>query len=287
MPEDVTAISLNCGGHHSLLAIYTHTGTRDYMTAKENTLSLRSLRMRIFFSSPIFSLWALRPSTSCMFTHIARYRKLMASTNMLVSHVEHKRQLKEIDELWSRRLVRRNQEAKKQLKEEQKKREKQLQEIQEKKDKRIQEMREEKENLRDKVSSGDRERMMLAHNFNVRGALVFQARLYKIIDSESGTQTGLNELAQKTELQKILEQEVQERRLVYSNVDRCFPHLYHCVSKHARGNDGIIIIIREQDFSPNERAALIVLLKLQQDWTYPLEWKEVSVEEEEVEDGKK
>ncbi|KAG0135080.1 hypothetical protein HOY82DRAFT_537014 [Tuber indicum] len=232
------------------------------MTTNENTLPRRYLEMRILFSSRIFSPWALRPSASYMFTHIARYRKFRTGTNMLNSHVYCQSQLIKLEELWYQRFIQQHEENEKQL----------------------QEMRGENWQLLYKVLYGYTEKMMQAHNFNVRGALVFNARLDKKIDSKVGTQKGLNELAQKTEFKEILDKEVQERHLVYSDVEQCFPHLYDHVSMNIStngyGNDCMIIVIRVLDFSPNERAALVALLKLQKNWYNPLGWQEVVMAEE-------
>ncbi|KAG0135082.1 hypothetical protein HOY82DRAFT_537016 [Tuber indicum] len=305
--------------------------------------------MRILFSSPIFSLWSLRPSTSCMFNHIARYRKFRTRTIMLISHVEHQTELSKLEALWYQRFMQQQQDNEKQLNEErdkwgkllqeerekrvkllhekqleeerekrqellqqkelQEKRgymkkflkaqreekekqlkaereetEKQLQEISEGISKQLQKEWEEYSEIRYKVLYGYTERMMLSHNFNVRGALVFNARLDKMIDTKFGTQTGLNELAQKTEFKEILKNEVQERHLVYSDVEQCFPHLYNLVSRNIStngyGNKGMIIVIRVQDYSRNELAALVALLKLQKNWHHPLKWQEVVMAEE-------
>ncbi|KAG0135079.1 hypothetical protein HOY82DRAFT_601158 [Tuber indicum] len=194
----------------------------------------------------------------------------MTSKNTLVSHVEHQRQLSKLEALWYQRFMQQQQEKEKRLSEEREKREK-----------RLEEMQEENDALQCNVLCGYTERMMLAHNFNVHGALehiVFQARPDKNIGSEFGTEKGLNELAQKTEFKEILEKEAQEHRLVQKQVEYCFPDLYHRASTHANGND-CIIAIRAADFTATERAALAVLLKLQSKRSYPLDWRE---EEEKV-----
>ncbi|KAG0642989.1 hypothetical protein HOY80DRAFT_1035099, partial [Tuber brumale] len=186
----------------------------------------------------------------------------------------------------------------KQLKEEREKKDKHLEKVLGKKDKHLEkvlgekdkqlkEERDEAETKREQIQQmneklkselllAETERMKLEQNFNVRGALeriVFQARLEKKIESKYGTQKGLDELVKTGRLIELLGTVVQERRVVRGDVEACFPHLYHRMSIHAHGTDGSIVI-RAADFPPNERAALVVLLKLQKEWNFPLDWKE-------------
>ncbi|KAG0642993.1 hypothetical protein HOY80DRAFT_1134114 [Tuber brumale] len=182
----------------------------------------------------------------------------------------------------------------KQLKEEREEKDKRLEKVLGEKDRQLKEERDEAETKREQIQQrseklkcklllAETERMKLEQNFNVRGALeriVFQARLKEKIEPEGGTQKGLNELAKGEDLVKVLETVVQKRRVVRKDVEACFPHLYHRVSVHAHGNNGTIVI-RAADFPPNERAALVVLLELQNQWSFPLDWK---VEEEDQKD---
>ena len=52
----------------------------------------------------------------------------------------------------------------------------------------------------------------------------------------------------------------------------CVEHLYHEVSKHARGNE-LIITIRAKDYVPGGVATLIAYLKLQEKWPHALPWR--------------
>ncbi|KAG0642990.1 hypothetical protein HOY80DRAFT_1035100 [Tuber brumale] len=142
---------------------------------------------------------------------------------------------------------------------------KQLKEERDEAETKREQMQQRNEGLKGELLLAETERMKLEQNFNVRGALeriVFQARLKGKINSEKGTQKGLNELAHTKDFNDILKKVVQERRLVHQDVKSCFRDLYHLVSKHAHGNDGMIAI-RGADYTENERAALVVFLMLQ------------------------
>ncbi|PWW73238.1 hypothetical protein C7212DRAFT_347240 [Tuber magnatum] len=117
--------------------------------------------------------------------------------------------------------------------------------------------------------------LWLARNFNVRGALeriAFQATLQKMIrvNADSGVQPRLNLLAGLPKFNAILHQEVLQRGLVKSQTNTALKHIYHEVSKHAHGNDGLIVV-RTTDFTPAELAVLVSFLKLQDQWQYPLQ----------------
>ncbi|KAG0640162.1 hypothetical protein HOY80DRAFT_1070710 [Tuber brumale] len=195
--------------------------------------------MRISFGSFTFFPWTLRSSTYHMFTHFGQHRKLVSSSIEVLSggastsDAEYQRQLSNLEATWYKRFVQQGEEKDKQLKE-------------------------------SELLLEETERMKLEQNFNIRGALeriVFQARLQGRINSEKGTQKGLNELAHTKDFTDILKKVVQERCHVHQDVKSCFRDLYHLVSKHAHGNDGMIDI-RGADYTENERAALVVFLML-------------------------
>ena len=80
-----------------------------------------------------------------------------------------------------------------------------------------------------------------------------------------------------TDFRAIFDKEVALRHLVRKDVERCHKNLYHELSKHAHGNDGSVVI-RKADFTLNEHAALISLMKFQDTWKFegvpPLKWRE-------------
>ncbi|CUS09335.1 unnamed protein product [Tuber aestivum] len=126
------------------------------------------------------------------------------------------------------------------------------------------------------------EKMWLERNFNIRGALeriVYQYKHPKDIWSSKGIQQVLNEIAKTKAFDAVLQKEVQTHRLVRERVMDCVHNIYHEVSKHAHGNDGMILV-RAIDFTRNERAALVAFLRLQSTWKNPLSWQEIELSDE-------
>jgi hypothetical protein len=119
-------------------------------------------------------------------------------------------------------------------------------------------------------------------SFYVVERLVFHAGQQKGIKthrpsdwSQMGIQKQLNALAKLPAFRKILENEVNKRKLVLRDVESCVGHIYHEVAKHAHGNREVIEI-NEQDFGPNELAALVSFFRLQSQWPNALHWKVVA-----------
>lgn len=153
------------------------------------------------------------------------------------------------------------------------------------------------------------DKLKLEQNFNVRGALgassipttffifqsssltpdlrgpaaeriTYKATLENIIPSKpggvgggGGVQAKLDALAQLPDFAAIAEEEAGERGLDLDDILRSAQDLYHAVSKHAHGNDGIILV-RTHEYSPEECAALVAYLRLQDGWSCPLAWEE-------------
>ncbi|PUU80420.1 hypothetical protein B9Z19DRAFT_1079508 [Tuber borchii] len=122
------------------------------------------------------------------------------------------------------------------------------------------------------------ERMKLEGNYNVRGALeriVYLAKLEKKVPPTVGVQEGLDKLAQSNEFTAILHKEVSARRLSVTDVMASVSHLYDEVCNRTNGNHDIgSLIIVKTKFNDNERAALVIFLKVQDNWKKPLEWME-------------
>jgi len=134
--------------------------------------------------------------------------------------------------------------------------------------------------LKTKVLITVDERLRLENNFNVRGGLeriVFQAaHLENLIPEKGPVQHKLDTLANLPAFSTILNDEVIKRRLVLADVKFCIGKIYHEVSTHAHGNTGMIELNQEY-FTRNELAALICFFRLQSQWTYCLDWKEINV----------
>ena len=94
---------------------------------------------------------------------------------------------------------------------------------------------------------------------------------------KGGTQQRLNALAETPAFRNILEEEIDKRKLVPKDVERCILNLYHEVSKHAHGNT-MQIEINKRLFTPDELCALVSFFRLQGKWCYPLDWLEIDRE---------
>lgn len=102
------------------------------------------------------------------------------------------------------------------------------------------------------------------------------------VPPKAGVQAGLNALAATPEFDKILWRVANQRGCVYEQVFDRTKHLYDEVSKHAHGND-MLIVVRAIDFIPNECAAVIAYLELQSTWKWHLDW---IVEEKPLPEGR-
>jgi len=110
--------------------------------------------------------------------------------------------------------------------------------------------------------------------------MVYLAKWQKKVSQTTDIQNGLGELAQSDEFTSILHQEVEARKLDVIDVMACVDHLYDEVSSRTNGNDDTvndIIIVRTTKFNENERAALVIFLKLQGNWPNPLDWREGNI----------
>ncbi|PUU72883.1 hypothetical protein B9Z19DRAFT_1136436 [Tuber borchii] len=121
------------------------------------------------------------------------------------------------------------------------------------------------------------EKMMVLGNCNLCGALermVYLAKLEEKIPPTVGVQEGLDKLAQRSEFTEVLHKEVQARKLVVEDVMACLNHLYDKVCKRTKEMEDAMVVVRAARYTDNERAALVVLLKLQDNWLDPLDWIE-------------
>ncbi|KAG0132959.1 hypothetical protein HOY82DRAFT_557116 [Tuber indicum] len=123
------------------------------------------------------------------------------------------------------------------------------------------------------------EKIKLAENFNLRGALeriAYHGRLIQKIKSHYtlGVQAALDELAKTADFENLLAKEIVTRHLVKKDVRHCIAVVYHEASKHAHGNSSMITIY-EEDHTVNERAALATFLGVQAGWPDGLKWREV------------
>lgn len=99
----------------------------------------------------------------------------------------------------------------------------------------------------------------------------------KWIKPSIGVQSRLDALATTQEFQKIYIREIEARGLMKPDVERCRRHIYHDLSKHAHGNDGVIQV-RHADFTVNEVTAVVAYYKIQDNWKDCIQWEEHIVE---------
>ncbi|PUU73498.1 hypothetical protein B9Z19DRAFT_1068943 [Tuber borchii] len=87
------------------------------------------------------------------------------------------------------------------------------------------------------------------------------------------TQNGLEELGQTREFTTILQQEVKARGLDIDWVMECFQAIYVMLS-YPTFWEGGPLIVSDHLFHDSYRAILITLCKVQDNWSYPINWKE-------------
>ncbi|KAG0642232.1 hypothetical protein HOY80DRAFT_1037254 [Tuber brumale] len=122
--------------------------------------------------------------------------------------------------------------------------------------------------------------MDLKGQFTLLGAIeriLFQAQVERRIPKLVGdcTQVGINEIAQLGEFIIILANEVKERGLVLKDVQSCIKDLAREVlfTPHPHTSRRAIVIKKTQH-DPNYYAALVVFMKVQDEWLLPLSWRE-------------
>ena len=89
-----------------------------------------------------------------------------------------------------------------------------------------------------------------------------------------GMQARLNAIARTPQFQQALDAEMERRNLDASEVMQCYRQIYGYLSKWAHGHDNFIFI-EDRFYKDNERAGLVALFKVQDQWGNPLAWKEV------------
>ena len=86
---------------------------------------------------------------------------------------------------------------------------------------------------------------------------------------------GLYQPSKQPEFTKVLHEEVQARGLVLEDVAACVMEIYwdllpppvECDCKET-------IVIRDVDFTPEQRAALVTFMKVRSKWPSPSSWRE-------------
>ncbi|PUU82720.1 hypothetical protein B9Z19DRAFT_1061608 [Tuber borchii] len=107
---------------------------------------------------------------------------------------------------------------------------------------------------------------------NIRGAMrymVQQAKLVEHISPTAGTQEGLNEMAKWEVFTTNLEKEVEARGLTVQGVMEAFHRLDSLVSKPLLFDLRSTVTVPYAGFTDEERAALVILFKVQEKWQKP------------------
>lgn len=104
--------------------------------------------------------------------------------------------------------------------------------------------------------------------------ICYQAVLERHILHSGGIQDRLDAIAKIPAFAEIYDGEIAHRKLTKTDVDRCRKRIYHELSKHAHGNQGVIMI-RSNRFTPNELGAVVSYYKMQDTWNNPLTWEEL------------
>jgi len=93
------------------------------------------------------------------------------------------------------------------------------------------------------------------------------------VSPRAPTQRGLDLLAKTPEFQTIFQQEMKARGLQIPWAMECFHMIDYTVTWPTFFNGGPITV-KDVDFDPFDRAILITLLKVQDNWSHPLGWSE-------------
>ena len=99
------------------------------------------------------------------------------------------------------------------------------------------------------------------------------AKLKGLVPWGMDHEAGLYELAEQPEFTKVLHEEVQARGLVYEDVAACVRSIYFTRLLPSCNRDETIVI-RDVDFTAEERAALITFMKVQSKWACASPWRE-------------
>ena len=91
----------------------------------------------------------------------------------------------------------------------------------------------------------------------------------------NGHELGLYALCRQPEFTKVLREEVETRGLVFKDVDECVRSIYWDLLPPPPSYDrNETIVIRDVDFTPEQRAALVTFMKVQSKWSCPSSWRE-------------
>ena len=86
---------------------------------------------------------------------------------------------------------------------------------------------------------------------------------------------GLYQLSKQPEFTKVLHEEVEARGLVLKDVATCVEDIYWDLLPPSPSYDpNETIVIRDVDFTAEQRAALVTFMKVQSKWESPRSWRE-------------
>ncbi|PUU73561.1 hypothetical protein B9Z19DRAFT_1134980 [Tuber borchii] len=123
--------------------------------------------------------------------------------------------------------------------------------------------------LRDRITTEEESMEQLKQILKIRGAMrnvVDRAKLAEMISPTAGTQEGLDELAKREEFTIILKDEVEARGLTVQRVMASFHRLDSLVAKPLFFDTRSAVVVPYADLTNEERAALVILFKVQEKW---------------------
>ncbi|PUU72404.1 hypothetical protein B9Z19DRAFT_1197583 [Tuber borchii] len=97
----------------------------------------------------------------------------------------------------------------------------------------------------------------------------------RVVSLWNNHELGLYELSRHPEFTKVLREEVEARGLVLEDVDTCVREIYWDLLPSPPSYDrDETIVIRDVDFTAEQRAALVTFMKVLDKWEFPWSWRE-------------
>ncbi|PUU78410.1 hypothetical protein B9Z19DRAFT_1126746 [Tuber borchii] len=105
--------------------------------------------------------------------------------------------------------------------------------------------------------------------------IVWDSKARGLVSWLNNHELGLYRLSKEPEFTKVLHEEVEARGLVLEDVAACVMKIYWDLLPPPPSYDrNETIVIRDVDFTPEQRAALVTFMKVQDKWEYPRSWRE-------------
>ena len=104
---------------------------------------------------------------------------------------------------------------------------------------------------------------------------MWDAKARGLVSWGNNHELGLYQLSEQPEFTKVLHEEVEARGLVLEDVVECVTSIYWDLLPPPPSYDrNDTIVIRDVDFTAEQRAALVTFMKVQSKWQCPRSWRE-------------